>query len=125
MWDVELEQARGDMAIRTVGVLGCGLMGSGIAQVCAASGYRTIVRDVSDGAVQAGLATFDIAREFVGSLGQVPITIPDRPGFIVNRSGGNQTTVSTGTTGMACSTSLGDWSFAQRVSVDGRALQYR
>ena len=26
--------------IRTVGVLGCGLMGSGIAQVCAAAGYR-------------------------------------------------------------------------------------
>jgi 3-hydroxybutyryl-CoA dehydrogenase len=34
--------------IKTVGVLGCGLMGSGIAQVCAAAGYRTIVREVSD-----------------------------------------------------------------------------
>ena len=34
--------------IRTVGVLGGGLMGSGIAQVCAASGYTTIVREVSD-----------------------------------------------------------------------------
>ena len=33
--------------IKTVGVLGCGLMGSGIAQVCAAAGYRTIVREVS------------------------------------------------------------------------------
>jgi len=30
-----------------VGVLGCGLMGSGIAQVAAAAGYQTIVRDVS------------------------------------------------------------------------------
>ena len=30
-----------------VGVLGCGLMGSGIAQVAAAAGYETIVRDVS------------------------------------------------------------------------------
>ncbi len=30
-----------------VGVLGCGLMGSGIAQVAAAAGYKTIVRDVS------------------------------------------------------------------------------
>jgi 3-hydroxybutyryl-CoA dehydrogenase len=32
--------------IRTVGVLGCGLMGSGIAQVAATSGYRTVVREV-------------------------------------------------------------------------------
>ena len=32
--------------IQRVGVLGCGLMGSGIAQVAAAAGYETIVRDV-------------------------------------------------------------------------------
>ena len=33
--------------IKRVGVLGCGLMGSGIAQVAATSGYETIVRDVA------------------------------------------------------------------------------
>ena len=33
--------------IERVGVLGCGLMGSGIAQVAATAGYETIVRDVS------------------------------------------------------------------------------
>jgi len=43
------------MAIRTVGVLGCGLMGSGIAQVCAAAGYKTIVREVDEVAVNKGL----------------------------------------------------------------------
>jgi 3-hydroxybutyryl-CoA dehydrogenase len=43
------------MAIRTVGVLGCGLMGSGIAQVAAAAGYKTIVREVNDSALQAGM----------------------------------------------------------------------
>jgi len=43
------------MEIRTVGVLGCGLMGSGIAQIAAAAGYKTIVREVNDGALQAGL----------------------------------------------------------------------
>ena len=43
------------MQIRTVGVLGCGLMGSGIAQVSAAAGYRTIVREVDDAVLQKGL----------------------------------------------------------------------
>src|SRR6266511_898412 len=33
--------------IRRVGVLGCGLMGSGIAQVAATAGCDTLVRDVS------------------------------------------------------------------------------
>ena len=43
------------MAIETVGVLGCGLMGAGIAQVTAAAGYRTIVREVDDARLQKGL----------------------------------------------------------------------
>ena len=43
------------MAIKTVGVLGCGLMGSGIAQVCAAAGYTTIVREVEQGVLDKGL----------------------------------------------------------------------
>jgi len=44
------------MAIRTVGVLGCGLMGSGIAHVSAVAGYRTIIREVDDKALESGLA---------------------------------------------------------------------
>jgi 3-hydroxybutyryl-CoA dehydrogenase len=43
------------MQIRTVGVLGCGLMGSGIAQVSAAAGYKTIVREVNDQFLDRGL----------------------------------------------------------------------
>ena len=39
----------------TVGVVGCGLMGSGIAQVCAQSGHRTIVREVDEALVEQGL----------------------------------------------------------------------
>jgi 3-hydroxybutyryl-CoA dehydrogenase len=46
---------RSVMAIKTVGVLGCGLMGSGIAQVCAAAGYRTIVLEVEEGFLKKGL----------------------------------------------------------------------
>ena len=42
-----------------VGVLGCGLMGSGIAQIAAQAGYRTIVREVDQAAVDAGLARIE------------------------------------------------------------------
>ena len=41
--------------IKRVGVLGCGLMGSGIAQISAAAGYDTLVREVSDEVVQKGI----------------------------------------------------------------------
>ena len=44
------------MAIEKVGVVGCGLMGSGIAQVCAAAGYKTIVREVEQSFLDKGLA---------------------------------------------------------------------
>jgi 3-hydroxybutyryl-CoA dehydrogenase len=43
------------MQVKTVGVLGCGLMGSGIAQVCAAAGYKTIVREVDQSFLDKGL----------------------------------------------------------------------
>jgi len=43
------------MAIQKVGVVGCGLMGSGIAQVCAAAGFPTLVREVSAELVEKGL----------------------------------------------------------------------
>jgi 3-hydroxybutyryl-CoA dehydrogenase len=36
------------MEINKIGVVGAGLMGSGIAQVCAGSGYQTAVHDISD-----------------------------------------------------------------------------
>jgi 3-hydroxybutyryl-CoA dehydrogenase len=42
--------------IKKVGVLGCGLMGSGVAQVAAAAGYQTVVRDVSDAVMAKGKA---------------------------------------------------------------------
>ena len=45
------------MAIRTVGVVGCGLMGSGIAQVSAQAGFPTVVREVSPNALEKGLGS--------------------------------------------------------------------
>jgi 3-hydroxybutyryl-CoA dehydrogenase len=47
------------MALKKVGVLGCGLMGSGIAQVCAQSGHDTVVLEVSQELVDKGLASID------------------------------------------------------------------
>src|SRR5277367_1889499 len=43
------------MAIQKVGVVGCGLMGVGIAQVCAAAGFTTVVREVTPEVVEKGL----------------------------------------------------------------------
>jgi 3-hydroxybutyryl-CoA dehydrogenase len=52
------------MKIEKVGVLGCGLMGAGIAEVSARSGYETVVREVSDSLLEKGLARIH------GSLGR-------------------------------------------------------
>ena len=45
---------RRTMAIERVGVVGSGLMGSGIAEVCARAGLDVVVREVDAGAAEAG-----------------------------------------------------------------------
>jgi 3-hydroxybutyryl-CoA dehydrogenase len=59
--------------IKTVGVLGAGLMGSGIAQVCAQSGFTTKVREVSDALCQRGKTSIEksFARAIEKSKGKV------------------------------------------------------
>lgn len=47
------------MAIKTVGVVGCGLMGSGIAQVAAEAGHAVIVREVGEEILKKGLGKID------------------------------------------------------------------
>jgi 3-hydroxybutyryl-CoA dehydrogenase len=47
------------MKITRVGVLGGGLMGSGIAEVCAKSGYETVVREVSDELAAKGVGRIE------------------------------------------------------------------
>jgi 3-hydroxybutyryl-CoA dehydrogenase len=44
------------MEIKKVGVLGCGLMGSGIAQVSATAGFETVVKEVSDDLIAKGFS---------------------------------------------------------------------
>ena len=47
------------MEIRKVGVVGCGIMGSGITQLCAQSGYKVVVSEVNDERLDKGLASID------------------------------------------------------------------
>ena len=45
------------MSIQTVGIIGAGTMGNGIAQACAVSGIHVVMVDISDAAVAKGVAT--------------------------------------------------------------------
>ena len=47
------------MEIKTIGVLGAGVMGNGIAQVAAMAGYNVIMRDIEDRFVEGGLKNID------------------------------------------------------------------
>jgi 3-hydroxybutyryl-CoA dehydrogenase len=49
--------------IETVGVIGAGTMGNGIAQVCAAAGLQVVMTDIAEAAVQRGLATVGSSLE--------------------------------------------------------------
>jgi 3-hydroxybutyryl-CoA dehydrogenase len=52
-------------SISTVGVIGAGQMGNGIAHVCALAGYKVLLHDVTEERVRSGLATIDgnLARQ--------------------------------------------------------------
>jgi len=47
------------MAIRKIGVVGCGFMGSGIVQTCAQSGYEVVVTDISEQVLNRGIARIE------------------------------------------------------------------
>ena len=44
------------MSIKTIGIIGAGTMGNGIAQACATKGFDVIMQDIADAALQNGLA---------------------------------------------------------------------
>jgi 3-hydroxybutyryl-CoA dehydrogenase len=73
------------MKIQTVGVLGCGLMGAGIAQVSAAAGYKTVVREVEDRLVSNGLARID--KFLAGGVEKGKVTPDEKARTLGNLSG--------------------------------------
>jgi 3-hydroxybutyryl-CoA dehydrogenase len=73
------------MIIKTVGVLGCGLMGAGIAQVSAAAGYKTIVREVEEPLLQKGMSR--IEKFLAGGIEKGKLTAADRDRTLGNLTG--------------------------------------
>jgi 3-hydroxybutyryl-CoA dehydrogenase len=59
------------MTIRKVGVVGCGLMGGGIAQTCAQSGYEVVVREVNQELLDKGLARIYSAWNTMATKGKI------------------------------------------------------
>ncbi|HLR06043.1 MAG TPA: 3-hydroxybutyryl-CoA dehydrogenase [Pyrinomonadaceae bacterium] len=59
------------MEIKKVGVLGCGLMGSGIAQTAASAGFETTVREVTEELLQKGFASIEESLEKFAAKGTI------------------------------------------------------
>src|SRR4030095_8005763 len=59
------------MNIERVGVLGCGLMGSGIAQVAATAGFATVAKELSDDLITKGFAGVDKSRAKCAEKGTI------------------------------------------------------
>jgi len=59
------------MEIKKVGVLGCGLMGSGIAQTAASAGFDTTVREVSHDLIEKGFASIEKSLEHFAEKGTI------------------------------------------------------
>ena len=64
------------MSITTVGIIGAGTMGNGIAQVCATSGIHVVMVDISEAAVAKGIAT--VASSLERLIKKEKITPADR-----------------------------------------------
>ena len=70
------------MEIRTIGVVGAGQMGSGIAQVAAQAGFRVVLSDVTEPLMQKGLAT--ISKNLDRSVEKGKLTFGQKAGILGN-----------------------------------------
>ncbi|MCL0048627.1 3-hydroxybutyryl-CoA dehydrogenase [Dehalococcoidia bacterium] len=73
------------MEIKKVGVIGCGLMGSGIAQVCAQSGYETVVSEINEELLNKGLGM--IKAQLARSVQKGRLTKEDEEGILSRLKG--------------------------------------
>jgi 3-hydroxybutyryl-CoA dehydrogenase len=65
-------EMRGLMEIKTIGVVGAGQMGNGIAQVAAHSGLQVVMSDIADTFVQKGLTTISKNLDRLVEKGKIP-----------------------------------------------------
>jgi 3-hydroxybutyryl-CoA dehydrogenase len=70
------------MEIKTIGVVGAGQMGNGIAQVAAHSGFRVVMSDIADAFVQKGLTTISKNLGKMVEKGKLP---PEKKEEIMGR----------------------------------------
>ena len=73
------------MTISTVGIIGAGTMGNGIAQACAVSGINVVMVDISDAAVQKGVAT--VAGSLERLIKKDKITAADKDAVLARIKG--------------------------------------
>src|SRR5947208_3315803 len=77
------------MEIKTVGVVGAGTMGNGIAHAFATRGYPVLLVDVQQAFLDRGLATsdetFQAVKALAEELDKTPVEVNDAPGFVSNR----------------------------------------
>ena len=65
------------MAIETVGIVGAGTMGNGIAQAVAVAGLKAVMIDVTDAALAKGVATLSHSLERLVSKGKLDAAVRD------------------------------------------------
>jgi len=73
------------MQIKKVGIVGCGIMGSGIAQTCIQSGYQTLVSEINDQLLTKGLGMIGANLDKITQKGK--ITEEDRKAMLARLKG--------------------------------------
>jgi len=75
--------------IKKVGVVGCGAMGAGIAQLCAQSGYQVVVSEINDTLLNRGLAS--IEKALARLVEKAKISQPDKDATMARIKGTTKT----------------------------------